>query len=135
MEPVVEQRFADKKKLLIDAYYVNSDETEVLRFTVYRESRKNRKKKYYLVVHRYVNGIYSSDFISKTVYSEINMVGYSISEAIQALKQAIEKHTKNENMSIDSLWIEDNNLKHKAGITWEETLDERLEKILKLDKV
>ncbi len=132
MEPM--EPFAEiKKKELIDIIYVNSDETEVLRFKVYRAVRKSRKKEYYLIVHRYIDGLYTTDLISKTVYHEINMVGYTIEEAIQALKKAIQKYTTD--MVIDSLWIKDEELLERAGITGEEKLNERLEKLFKLSKL
>ncbi len=123
----MEQRFAIKKKELIDVYYTNADETEVLRFTVYRAVCRSKRKEHFLVIHRYKSWLYTDDFTQKTLYREINMVGYTIGEAVQALKQALKKHVTD--MVIDSLWIIDKNLQRRAGITFEEKLEERLEKL------
>ena len=123
-----EQRFAKiKKKELIDVYYVNANETEVLLFAIYKV-RRSRGKRYFLEIHRYKNGLYNR-YNWETIYHEINMVGYTIGEAVQALRQAIQEYAND--VVLDSVWATEK-LRRKAGITnlFEEKPDERLNKLL-----
>ena len=116
-----------KKKELVDVRYVNFDDTELLSFTIYR-ALGSRRKEYFLEIHKYTNWLYADDFNTKTIYREIRMF-HTIKDAIQALRQAIQKHSTN--MTIEFLII-DKNLQQRAGITFEEKLEERLEKLFKL---
>lgn len=124
----MEQNAKLKKKQLIHIIYFNEDKTEKLEFYIYRTACRSKKKEYYLVVHRHTTG-----FDWKTLFREKRMVGYTIGEAVQALKQAIEKYATD--VTINFLWI-DKNLEWRAGIlyTCEEKLEEHLEKLSKLDK-
>ena len=134
MEPVVKQRFRfaeTKEELTI--YYTNADETEVIRFTLYLTVR-HWTVRYYIEVHKYVDGLYTKDFISRTLFYKVNMAGYTIGEALKALKKAIQRYTNG--YVIDSLWIKDEDLLHKAGITFdEENLNERLQKLFNLASI
>lgn len=119
----------EQKKELIYITYVNADETELLKFAVYRV-RRSKKKEYVVLCHRYTNWLYAPDSTSKTIFYDEIRVG-TIREAVQALKQALKKHVTDD-MFIEFLSIEDKNLQRRAGITFEEKLVERLEKIFTL---
>lgn len=113
----------EQRKELIDARYVNDDDTEILRFAVYRS-----RGKYYLLIHRYKNWLYTNDFSPETLfYREEIIVG--IGNAVQALRQAIQEYSTD--MTIEFLYIDKSlaSRASRANITLEENLNERLEKL------